>query len=231
MASRAIRTPPSTRVPRAKKARSTGLPKLRRAPLYQVVRGNSSNGPWPERKKCSLVFVNQTSVSLTSGAGQYVYSCNGMYDPDITGVGNQPLYFDQLASIYDHFVVTKSVMELQVLGSASRNLILTFYIDDDGTDGVAYRVAAQRPTSKVVGINPGVTTPPKFYQTWDGYKTFGPNILNNTLYRGSSLTNPSEQSFFFVKINDLDLGAEAVDILVRITYECTWSEFASIAGS
>lgn len=51
------------------------------------------------------------NVSVTTGAssvGNYVFAANGLYDPNITGTGHQPMGFDQMMLIYNHYTVTRS---------------------------------------------------------------------------------------------------------------------------
>lgn len=37
-----------------------------------------------------------------------IYSANGLYDPDVTGIGHQPRGFDQIKTMYDHYYVRQS---------------------------------------------------------------------------------------------------------------------------
>ncbi len=37
-----------------------------------------------------------------------IYSANGLYDPDVTGIGHQPRGFDQIKTMYDHYHVLQS---------------------------------------------------------------------------------------------------------------------------
>lgn len=49
---------------------------------------------------------NAISLNPTvSGAASYVFSANGLYDPNISGVGHQPSGFDEMMTMYDHYTV------------------------------------------------------------------------------------------------------------------------------
>jgi hypothetical protein len=55
-----------------------------------------------------------------AAAGVRSFAANGLYDPDITGVGHQPLGFDTFASVYLDYLVLKST--LHVVGMAPTDL-------------------------------------------------------------------------------------------------------------
>ena len=48
--------------------------------------------------------------TITSGAstvGAYVFAANGLFDPDITGTGGQPMGFDQMMLYFNHYTVLR----------------------------------------------------------------------------------------------------------------------------
>lgn len=52
---------------------------------------------YPDKLVTSLRYVDAINLNASSGTvGSYVFSMNNCYDPDITAVGHQPMYFDQL---------------------------------------------------------------------------------------------------------------------------------------
>jgi hypothetical protein len=55
----------------------------------------------------------------------YTVSCNNLYDPNVTGTGHQPMGFDQLMPLYDHYVgiatkltVTYTSIDATYIGNA-----------------------------------------------------------------------------------------------------------------
>jgi hypothetical protein len=79
---------------------------------------SSLRGLQPDRMPFHLKY--STRITLNSGvatAAVHVFEANGMYDPDITGVGGQPRGFDQFMLLYDHFLVTQASIDV-VFGPA-----------------------------------------------------------------------------------------------------------------
>jgi hypothetical protein len=56
------------------------------------------------RTQRTLLYT--TSGAINTGAGSnaaYIFQANGCYDPDITGTGFQPMGFDQMMLLYNHY--------------------------------------------------------------------------------------------------------------------------------
>jgi hypothetical protein len=69
-------------------------------------------------------FTYAELISFQSGSagigGTFFYSANGMFDPDISGGGHQPLGFDELMTMYNHYTVYRSKISVQFIhGSGS----------------------------------------------------------------------------------------------------------------
>lgn len=58
---------------------------------------------------CMKRLRYSTNIALASTAGavaSYVFAVNGLFDPDVTGTGHQPMGFDELMIYFNHYVVT-----------------------------------------------------------------------------------------------------------------------------
>ncbi len=97
----------STR-PTHKAQRRRGKPqRSRRRPSSTTV-VNPMKTPWPTRTVTRLDYTDQFDIVCTSGVlSVYTFNSNGLYDPDQTGTGHQPLGFDQYASQYNRYRVLK----------------------------------------------------------------------------------------------------------------------------
>lgn len=64
--------------------------------------------PIPRYKKAVLTYAAYKSYDPSSTATAVQdWAANGLYDPDITGVGHQPMGFDQLMDQYSNYYVYK----------------------------------------------------------------------------------------------------------------------------
>lgn len=80
--------------------------------------------PIGRRFKTTLRYCDQPIIISGSAAGipgSRVFSMNGVYDPDITGVGHQPLGFDQLVVMYDYCTVLAARATVKFISKDSTN--------------------------------------------------------------------------------------------------------------
>jgi len=77
---------------------------LRRCPLF----------PASVRKRGQLYYESALGLTApTSGnAVTYFFSANGMFDPNITGTGHQPIGFDQMMLMYEQCTVINSAIQV-----------------------------------------------------------------------------------------------------------------------
>lgn len=179
------------------------------------------------------------SVALTSTAGvinKYQFSCNGMYDPNITSTGHQPYYFDEMTNLYNHYTVIGSKIKVTVT-PASANTTGTYvgiYKDDDATTTNIsdITVLAEQSQKAIRAFNVGATDPVFLVSKWSAKKTFGGSILGNDNLQGSVSANPAEQTNYTLAVQGFSAGANnSVTFLVEITYIAVWDELKTPAQS
>lgn len=64
-----------------------------------------SLNPLPESRMVKLRYVEEVTLNPPGTATTYNFSCNSLYDPNTTGIGHQPLMYDMMATLYDHYIV------------------------------------------------------------------------------------------------------------------------------
>lgn len=190
---------------------------------------------FPRELRMKHVYVTIGTLLSTAGSQPTaIYSCNGMYDPDISGAGHQPMYFDQLTAIYNHYTVLSSKITIRARARASGVAAgLGVYINDDATvTPTDFTGRAEHTDSvyKTVGTSGSEET--VIVKRWSAAKNFGPNPLSDPNLQGTAAANPTEIQNFTMFLTPLD-GATSctIDYLVTIEYDACWQELKDIAPS
>lgn len=195
-----------------------------------------TNTGFPKSMKFKHRFVTWATLTSTAGSlANYRMSCNGLFDPDLTSAGKQPLYFDQLAAIYNHYTVTKSKITIRgIAGYAQTDpMLLGVFINDDTTTTptTADPLAEQSTAAYTfIGTQDGGRSISK---KWDAKNAFGPNVVGDNALQGTSAANPTEQQVFniFAVSTIATPSAMTVNVLITVEYETVWQELKDIAPS
>jgi len=157
-----------------------------------------------------------------------------MFDPDVSGSGHQPLYFDQLTAIYNHYTVLTSTIVIRWRSrGSSASVVAGVFINDDSTvtpSNAVFRLEQSSAVYKTIGYQQSeevVVT-----KKWSAKQAFGPSAISDPNLQGTSSANPSEQQMFTITMSPLDGSTTAtIDAFVTITYDCVWQELKDIAAS
>lgn len=195
--------------------------------------------PLPLKLKRTLRYM-ETSVGLNPGvagsAADYVFSANGMYDPNITGIGHQPIGFDQYMSLYEHFTVIGAKISvvfqntettyLAWCGIAVRPAATAIV---DGQTTMENGMCVVKAFDKAGTTNSfGMLTYPLSIGKYMGRKS----ILSEDDFRGTSGANPAEQVYFHVFAfpnNAQDIGQITAHVV--IDYIAVFTEPKEVAQS
>lgn len=188
---------------------------------------------FPTRLAMRHKYAELTVLTSTTGSlATYVVSANSMYDPNVTAAGHQPMYFDELASIYDHYTVVSSCCKITITTGSSSNAAaqLVLALDDDATGTGNINYAAEGNRSVVKTIANAATQPVVLTSYWSA-KSFGPNPLDNDNLQGSSAASPTEVSNWILYLNSLNGATTACNLGIEIWYNVVWDELKTNAGS
>lgn len=76
----------------------------------------------PNVKRVRLRYAQAVVLNPPAGSGnayaQYTFRSNDLYDPDVTGTGNQPLGYDEWSRFYPNWIVLGSKIRVTLSSSA-----------------------------------------------------------------------------------------------------------------
>lgn len=199
---------------------------------------------FPDKLTMTHHYTEQTFFNPATGAyNYYTWSCNDMYDPNVTGTGHQPYYFDQLSAIYNHYTVIGSRIKLTFIpvdvqpasGNVPANIGV--FINDNSTFSQtgAFQTLAEfaRGNGQSKWICAGTTNNVYLNAKWSAKHKFGSGVLANNALRGASAGSPTEQQYYSVWFyNAHPTSTATVLVAVDIEYIAVWTERKdAIAGS
>lgn len=217
----------------SKRARKTVTKKKGRRPSLPV-QVRIGRQPVPQQFFNTLTYVENLSRTVTGGVtANYQFSCNGMFDPNQTGTGHQPQYFDIFAAMYDHYTVLRSRFKVEFahVTTLPSPFIAVLYIDDDTTMVTtnASDQAAEQYGAVSKMIMPGVDGVLTLFKNWDATKTFGPTPQAQDDLQGTSVANPVEAQYFTLVVEYPSGDTTTLILRVTIEYDCVWDEFKTQA--
>lgn len=166
---------------------------------------------FPKSKRVRMRYATTFLLNpTTDGVPVHKVLCaNGMFDPEHALGGHQPMGFDQWMTVYDHFTVTDSVVQVKPLYTSPTSVqpgVFGVTLDDDHnlpygslTDMIESGMTSRR--TKVYGLTEAVGTgsDPLVYKAFRAKKFFGIKaVVGEDELKGSQASNPSEGAFFHV---------------------------------
>jgi len=180
------------------------------------------------------------AYTLSSASGIFVsnlFSANGMFDPFITGTGTQPLYFDQLSAIYDHYTVTASKCTITAVGAGSTSgpgVYVAILQDDDTNTNYTNITDAIQDDVTSWGLTGGVNNAPlKLVKYFNASKAYGiKDVPGDSTMSGTGSSNPSEQHYFRICAQELAFtNTVLVNYTIEIEYTAMWRERKDVPTS
>jgi len=189
-------------------------------------------------KKVQFTHKYSENVALTAALGvftPFAFACNGLYDPNLSGTGHQPYYFDQMAALYNHYTVIGSKIHITVVPKADTEQVfqVALYINDDASTSLTdINGIAEQSLGRIQTIPADSDKVTHLTAKWSAKKTFGGSILGNDNLQGNSGANPSELSTYIFAIQGIT-GLDLIEayVNVQVEYIAVWEELKDIAQS
>lgn len=202
--------------------------------------------PWiqPKTMYCELKYVQTCTLTPSTGSmGIHRFRANSIYDPDLTGTGHQPMFRDQMADLYNHYIVLGSTMEAVIWTED----ITTHYVSVVGISQVDDAVTTLTSVIQLLEQNTtryklmrnsalsGEKTMVKCRSNWSCKKWFGLKdpIDDKGEYGAAMTASPTDEALFLIFANYPDMTTEVPPLkcLVTIKYFVQLSEPKEVAQS
>lgn len=213
-----------------------GYPKRTRVQPVKIVRRSNDivqlrKLPLPETFKASLRYCSKT-ISLDPGVagipGQQLFATNGLFDPDVSGTGHQPMGYDQFMAIYSTYTVTSSKITVygfnkdtatsQILSINSGYDSAIIYADQaiEQGEGAWVHMGPRGSNREIVKVS----------NSWNLKKLSGDKAgPGDLLDSGTTGTNPSNVAFYNILTDPNNAtNTGACDIFVVIDYFVTFTK-------
>lgn len=175
----------------------------------------------------------EEQLSLNPGVAglpaEYFFSANGLYDPNISGVGHQPIGFDQIGTFFDHYTVIYSQINVWFNNIDSGISQFVGIKMDDNTSS-AGTISKFVENGSCVWTSCGCTCSgddnKMLSMEMDVSRFLGrPKIMSEDDLRGDTSNNPTEQAYWHIMAApNVAQDSNLVRILVEITYVAIWTE-------
>lgn len=190
-----------------------------------------------------LRYVTNVTLSSVAGSvGAYAFRANGLYDPDYTGSGHQPLMRDQLSALYNHYFVKYSKIQVfwntDATSNVAINTVCGIRLDDDGTAPSWTALLESTRTKWKLGnncpmYNDNVTLNKPLIMKYSPKSFFGRRRGNDESLGALVGADPSEQAYFILFYSQIPSTASTTSVYatVIIDYSVVYSEPKDVSDS
>ncbi len=177
----------------------------------------------PDRFRTRLVYAAGGEVSTAGAFSDKIWNINSVFDPDQSGVGHQPRYFDQLAGLYNRYRVLAAHFDVSVRQRANHGIVVYIVPNNSTTGLTTSTIPAELRRSGVARITSSNQPPVVFRVKFDPAAITGVSkqqYLSDDRFQALTSANPSEAICAHQYIESMD-GITAVDYeyVAQIVYE------------
>lgn len=214
--------------------RVSGLKAKRRkyaSTTVAVPRGvfSTYSGPSKFRAKATIKYADYFSLNPgASSFASYVFSANGCFDPNISGVGHQPRGFDQWMAMYQRYTVIASKISIvcanTLTGAPQENILVSVWPTVNTVVPLSFPYDLIEPKgAKWMAFTNGntltVTKPnPKLINYINCLQWFSKANTDDDTISGLSSSNPTRQVYWVIACG-LDGGSDIAQINFTVDIE------------
>lgn len=216
-----------------KTAKKTTKTYSRRKSEHRLVISEAKTG-LPQRYPVRLRYCTNDTITSTVGVGAIkVYSLNSLFDPDVSNVGHQPLYYDQFSALYDRYQVDKTEIIVSAITIGANPWIFMVYASQVN-NASSFSVEALREQKncywKVIPGN-GAKATIKHKFSIPSLLGLSKSAMTSPQYLTQVATNPTDMLYVTVIAATLNGTTDSIYIETELQYHNTFSTLLTIAQS
>ncbi len=182
--------------------------------------------PFPRQWRTQLRFTQQIALTGASVI-QQVYRANSLYDPDRSGAGGQPLYYDTISAIYNQNVVIGCRIHAQVINAGTNQVHCSVF--PSNTYSFAGNISDAQEQDKcsyaVLGSSTGSASE-VFLQTYeDSANVLGAkDPLDSYNLQAATGSNPNTTWNFIAAFQTLDGTNVNATVFFTLDFDVIWTQ-------
>lgn len=195
--------------------------------------------PFPQRKFCTIRYSDNITITApsTNLAYEYIYSLNGLFDPDFTGGGSHQGYgYDTMALLYNLYIVRGVYIKIEWYDPSADGVQVGYRIQGSSVSGASVGALEESPLTMCTALNnTGIQkTHQRIYvRPWDAIGTTKYQYLNDVNANGAAVTaNPSVQGYLrLFAVSTQSGAASTVKMKIEISYYTEFYNRVTLAQS
>lgn len=201
-------------------------------PRYKRYRSiRTVNSPFPLTTRKKLYYYDELTLNSAGTVAYTSYGANCLFDTYLGTGGHQPMGFDQVMTLYNHYEVLGAKITVKFLPNGDQWYCGVAIDDDTAYTGALTTAMEQRGTkAKYMGVN--ATGPVIISKYYSQRKMFGKSARGTDNQKGTAAANPAEQAVFQIwQAGVASADPAACVILVELQFYAQFTELKTLAAS
>lgn len=157
----------------------------------------------PDMIICKLKYTADISENASS-LNTRLIALNGLFDPDLTFIGHQPMGFDQWMAFYSKYEVRASKISLQLTNNGTVEFRSIIYPSTDIIPVSPTGTAVEQPYSRNIVLGDNVGQPSKYVSNYITVKKLEGRNIDSINFTGNSVSNPAATLYWHILSHSLD---------------------------
>lgn len=178
-------------------------------------------GPKIIPDKCRMVLPYSETIQFTgTGNSIQVFRGNSLFDPDFTGVGHQPLGFDEWKAFYDIYKVHACSISIRMVNSSTLATVCAVWPSPYSTTPSLIDQALERPYTRsvILGTESGNST--AIMKNFSSTKSvWGQKIIEEDNFSSIQSANPVKEWYFLFMASQIaGSGSLNLSVVFKLKY-------------